>query len=131
MDAKLTLFNATEGLDQSREVEEVADAFAIGLKEKRKRWIAGCDAKQVVGTLAELPERGTLIGAAAREQQGAPGGLAKTAGEEGSGTKLAQNKAHGFGGFDEDPVGIGGLVGVGKTEDEAVVAPEGFNFGAA
>ena len=65
------------------------------------------------------------------QKQGAAGGFAKTAGEEGGGTKLAQDQAHGFGGFDEEPVGIGRLVGVGKAEDEAVVAPEGFDFGTA
>ena len=45
--------------------------------------------------------------------------------------ELAQHQPHGFGGFDEEPVGIGRLVGVGETENEAVVAPERFDLGSA
>ena len=71
------------------------------------------------------------IGAAARQQQRAAGGFAKAAGEEGRGAELAQDQLHGFGRLDEEPVGIGRLVGVREAEDEAVVAPEGFDFRSA
>ena len=122
---------AREGFDERGHVEDVAEAFAIGLEQQRERWIARGDAEQIVGTLAQLPERRAGIGAAARQQQCAAGGFAKAAGEESRGAELAQNELHGFSGFDEEPVGIGRLVGVGKAEDEAVVAPEGFDFRSA
>ena len=131
VDAKLALLDGAQSFDQRGHVEEVAQALAVGLEQQRKRRIARGHAEQIVGALAQLPEGRALIGAPARQQKGAAGGLAKTAGKERGGAELAQDELHGFGGLDEEPVGIGRLVGVGKAEDEAVVAPEGFDFGTA
>ena len=45
--------------------------------------------------------------------------------------ELAEDEVHDFGGLDHEPVGAGRFVGIGEAEDEAVVSPEGFDFGAA
>ena len=78
-----------------------------------------------------MPERRAGIGAAARQQEGAASGFTEAAGEEGGGAELAQDELHGFSRLDEEPVGVGRLVGVREAEDEAVVAPEGFDFRTA
>ncbi len=93
VDAELALLDGAEGFDQRGHVEDVAQALAIGLEQQRKRGVARGDAEQIVGTLAQLPERRALIGAAARQQQRAAGGLAKAAGEESRGAELAQDEA--------------------------------------
>ena len=83
VDAELAMFDAAEGFDERGHVEDVAEAFAIGLQEQRKRRVAGGDREQVVGAFALLPERSAAVGAAARQEQSAAGCLAETAGEEG------------------------------------------------
>ena len=89
MDAELALFDGPQGFKQRRHVEYVAQAFAIGLEQHRKRWIARSHAQQVVGAFAQLPQRGAGIGAAARKEQCSSGGFAKSPGKERRGPKLA------------------------------------------
>ena len=120
-----------QDFNQGGHVKDVAQALAIGLEQQRERGIARGHAEQIVGALAQLPQRRAGIGAAARQQQRAAGSLAKAAGKERRRAELAQHELHGFGRLNEEPVGIGRLVGVGKAEDKAVVAPERFNFRAA
>ena len=51
-----------------REIEDVADALAIGLEKDRERGEARGDGEQIGGAFALLPERSALTGAAAREE---------------------------------------------------------------
>ena len=131
MHAKLTLLDGAQSLDERRHIKDVTQTLTVCLKQQRERRVARCDAQQVIRSLSQLPERRTLIGAAARQQQRAPGGLAKSAREERSRPKLAKNHLHGFGRFNEDPVWIGWLVSIGKAENKPIVAPERFHFRAA
>ena len=55
-------------LDGGGEIEDVADAFAIGLEKDRERGEARGDGEKVGGAFALLPERSALTGAAAREE---------------------------------------------------------------
>ena len=128
MDAELALFDGAQRLDQCGHVEDVAQAFAIGLEEHREAGIAGCYGQQIVGPFALLPERGSSICTAAGQEQGAACGFAKTPGEECRCSQLAQDELHDFGGLDHEPVGGGWFVAVGEAEDEAVVTPEGFDI---
>ena len=127
----MSLFDRAERFNQGRHVEDVAEALAIGLEQQRERRIARGDAQQIVRALAKLPKWRALVGAAARQQQSASRSLAKATGEERGRTELTQNQLHGFGRFDEEPIGIRRLVGIGKTKHESVVAPERFNFRTA
>ncbi len=128
MHAQLPLLDFPQDLDQRRHVEDVAQAFAISLEQQRKRWIARGHAQQVVGALAQLPERRALIGAAARQQQRAACSLAKSPGKQRRRAQLAQHQLHGLGRFNEDPVRIGRLVGIGKTQHKSVIAPQRFDL---
>ena len=56
MNAKLALLDCTEGFDECGHVKNVTQALAVGLKEKREGWVTRCDAKEVIRSLAELPE---------------------------------------------------------------------------
>ena len=78
VDAELPLLDVLEDLDQGRHVEDVAEALAIGLEQERERRIARGDAEQIVGALAQLPERRAGVGAAARQQESAAGGFAES-----------------------------------------------------
>ena len=127
MDAQLALLDGAQGLNEGGHIEDVAQTLAIGLEQQRKRWIARGHAEQIVGALAQLPQRRAGIGAAAGQQQGAARGLAKAAGKERRRSQLAQDKLHGLSRLDQEPIRIGRLVGVRKAQHEAVVAPQGFN----
>ena len=45
MNAKLTLLDAAQGFDKRGHVEDIAEAFAIGLEKEREGWIARGNAK--------------------------------------------------------------------------------------
>ena len=82
MDAELALLNGTQGFNQRLHVEYIAQALAIGLKQQRERRVARRNAEQIVGTLAQLPQRRAGIGATPRQQQRASRSFTKTSGKQ-------------------------------------------------
>ena len=65
------------------------------------------------------------------QQQRAGGGFAEFGGEERGAAQLAQDEVFQLGGRGQEPVGFQRLVAFGQADDEAVVAPHGFDFDAA
>ena len=96
-----------------------------------KDGIARGDGEEIGGAFALLPERGANLGAAAGKQERAGGGFAEFCGEERGGAELANDEDLRGGGIGEKESGIGGRVGVGEAEDEAVVGGHGFDVGTA
>src|SRR6266851_561103 len=67
---------------QRRQVEDILQAFAVGLEDDRERAVAACDLQQALRLEALLPQRRTLVGAAARDQERTCGVLAEAGAEE-------------------------------------------------
>ena len=129
MHAQLALLDGAQSLNQRRHVEDIAQALAIGLKQQRKLRIARSDTEQIVGALAQLPQRRALIGAAARQQQSASGSFAKAARQTArSIPSWRRTSCMASADFDQEPIRIGRLVGIGKAQHEAVIAPERFHL---
>ena len=102
--AKLPLLDGAQSFNERRHVEHVAQALAISFEQQRKRGVPRGHAKQIVGTLAQLPQRRALVGAAARQEQRATRSLAKTPRKQRRRAQLAQHKLHRLGGLDENPI---------------------------
>ena len=113
------------------QIENFADAFAIGFEQHGEARKARGHGQQVGGALALLPERSADAGPAARKQQRAGGGFAEFGGEERGAAELAQDEVLQLGGRGQEPVGFQRFLGFGEADDEAVVAPHGLDFDAA
>src|ERR1700744_446263 len=111
----MALLNGAKSLKKRGHIEDIAEAFAIGLKQQRERWIARGDAEQIVGSLAKLPERRAAADVLARQKERPTSSLAKSASEERSGTELMQDELHDFLRGDEKPIRIGRLFRIRET----------------
>ena len=65
-DAQIPGSNAAQQLLKCGQVENVAQALAIGLEQDREVGVTGCDLEQVVAALPLLPEGSPLARPAAR-----------------------------------------------------------------
>ena len=93
--------------------------------------IARGDSEEIGSAFALLPERGANLGAAAGKKERAGGGFAEFCSEERGGAELADDQELRVGGVGEKESGIGGRVGVGETQNEAVVGGHGFDVGTS
>ena len=130
-DADFAALNGGENVGSGGEIEDIADAFAIGLEKDRERREARSDGEKIGGAFALLPERSALPGAAARQKERARRGFAEFCGEERSRAELLQNELLEFGGIGEKLVGGDFFVAFGNAKDEAVVGPHRFDFESA
>ena len=80
--AHLARANRRHQLVQPVHVEDVAQAFAVGLDQDGKLGVLAGYLQQVMAALALLPERRALTGTAPRQQQRAGGVFAEARGEE-------------------------------------------------
>ena len=80
--ADLAGLDVAHQLGEARNVEDVLEAFADRLQDDRERAELAGHLEQLGGTLALLPQRGALAGAAARQQQRAGGALAEPGREQ-------------------------------------------------
>ncbi len=120
----LARLQVAQQLDQRRQVENVAQALAIGLEDHR-------EAREVLGDLEEalrlqslLPQRCALAGVSPREQQAARRVLAEAGSEQRRAAELGDDQVLNLVGLEQDEVGVGRLVGVGKMDDDPVVGPD-------
>lgn len=67
--AHLAGLDVSHQLCETRDVEDILEAFANGLQDDRERAVLACHFEQLGGALPLLPQRGALSGAAARQQQ--------------------------------------------------------------
>ena len=115
---------------QRRHVEVVAQDFAIGLEQRRKRSEARRDGQEIGGAFALLPQRCPHAGPASREEQRARGGLAKARGEQRRRTELTQHETLDLAGIGQQQRRIGRVLDLREADDEAFVAPHHFDVDA-
>ena len=111
-------------LAERRHVEHVSQAFTSGLQEHRERRVFRRGDQQVGRTLALLPERRSLAGTAAGEQQRACGRLAERAREQRRARQDADDLLLDLVRIEQQIVERDPVLGLGKPDHDAVVAPE-------
>ena len=131
VDLDFLFLDGAENVDEGGHVEGVAKAFAMRFEEHGEGGIARGDSEEIGSAFALLPERGANLGAAAGKEERAGGGFAEFCSEERGGAELADDQELRVGGVGEKESGIGGRVGVGETQNEAVVGGHGFDVGTA
>src|SRR5690606_3708926 len=92
-DEHAPLLHVAQELDQARQIEDVAQALAVGLEEDRKLGIARGDGQQLRALSALRPERRALAGPPPRQEQRASGVLAKARGKEARAGELVDDDA--------------------------------------
>ena len=117
-------------LDQRRNVEHVAQHFAVGLEDHREGAELRGHGEQIGGPLPLLPERRPSAGATAGKEQRARGRLAELRGEERGAAKLPYHQRLGFVRGRQQQRGIGRRFGLGKSDDEPVVGPHRLGVAA-
>ncbi len=111
-------------LGQRGQVEDVAQALAVGLEDDREAGEVPRHLEQALRLESLLPERRAFARVGAGDQQRARGGLAEAGAEQGRVGELADDQVLQLVGLDHDQVGGGRLVGVGEVDDDAVVGPD-------
>ena len=109
---------------QRGQVEDVAQALAVGLEDDREARVLAGDLEQALCLQSLLPERRALARVGARDQQRAGGVLAEAGAEQGGAGELADDQVLELVGLDQDEVGGRRLVGVGQMDDDPVVGPD-------
>ena len=127
---ELARLQPLEDLLQRRQVEDVLQAFAVGLEHDRKGRVAPRDLEQALRLQSLLPERRALAGAAARDQKRPGRVLAEAGAEERALSDLVHDQLLDLVGPDEKLVQRGRLVDVGKVKRDAVVRPDGVRLDA-
>ena len=115
---------------EAGEVEDVAQALAVGLEDHREVPVALGHLEQGLGLQPLLPQRRALARVGARDEQGAGGVLAEAGAEQGAAGQLAHDEVLELVGVDEHELGPGRLVGVGQVDDDPVVGPDGVGLEA-
>ena len=92
MDRDLATRHAAQDLAERRQIEDVGQAFAVGLDKDRETAVARRHGQQVRRTLALLPQRRARPGSSAREEQGAGRVLPEVAREERRSRQLADDE---------------------------------------
>ena len=111
-------------LRQRGQVEDVAQALAVGLEDDREAGMVAGDLEQALRLQPLLPERRALARVGARDQQRAGGVLAEAGAEQGGAGELGDDQVLELVGLDQDEVGGRRLVGVGEVDDDPVVGPD-------
>ena len=109
---------------QSRQVEDVLKAFAIGLEDNRERAVALRDLEQALRLQPLLPERRALAGPAPRDEQGPRGVLPEPRAEERASAELGHDELLDLVRVDDQLVGGRRRVRVREVDGDAVVRPE-------
>ena len=109
---------------QRGQVEDVAQALAVGLEDDREAGEVARDLEQALRLQPLLPERRALAGVGARDQQRAGGVLAEAGAEQRRAGELGDDQVLELVGLDQDQVGGRRLVGVGEVDDDPVVGPD-------
>ena len=122
--AELARVQLAQQLGQRGQVEDVAQALAVGLEDDREAGEVPRHLEQALRLQPLLPERRALAGVGARDQQRARGVLAEAGAEQGRAGELADDQVLDLVGVDQDQVGGRRLVGVGEVDDDAVVGPD-------
>ncbi len=108
-------------VDQPGQVEDVAQALAVGLEDDREVVVLLGHLEQRLGLEPLLPERRALAGTSAGDQQ-SPGGVLSEAGAEQSRAgELGHDPVLELVGFDQHEVDVRRLLGVGQVDDDPVV----------
>ena len=122
--AELARVQVAQQLGQRGQVEDVAQALAVGLEDDREAGEVAGDLEQALRLQPLLPERRALARVGARDQQRAGGVLAEAGAEQGGAGELGDDQVLELVGLDHDQVGGGRLVGVGEVDDDPVVGPD-------
>ncbi len=125
--ADLLRGDAPEQIHEAGQVEDVAQALAVGLQEQRERAVARGDREQVGRLLARGPERRALPGMPPRQEQRAAGVLAEARGEDRGGAEAADEEVLDLVGGGEEGRHVGRLLGSREAEDHAVVGPDALD----
>ena len=121
---ELARVELAQQLGQRGQVEDVAQALAVGLEDDREAGEVARDLEQALRLQPLLPERRALAGVGAGDQQRAGGVLAEVGAEQRRAGELADDQVLELVGLDQDEVGGRRLVGVGEVDDDAVVGPD-------
>src|SRR5438270_5837296 len=113
---------------QSRQVEYVSQALAVGLQHYRELAIGLGDLEQGLRLQPLLPQRGPLPGVGAGKEQRAGRVLAEARAEESRRTELADDQLLELLRVDQHEVRGRRLVGVGEVYDDPVVRPDGVGL---
>src|SRR5216684_4154557 len=125
--AQLRLAEELQNLDQRRNIEDIAQNLAVGLQDDRKRSELRSDLQQIVGPLPLLPQRRAALRPVTRKQKSARSGLAKFRREKRARAELPDHQLLDFFDIRHHQLGARWQIGFRKTDDEAVVAPHGFD----
>ena len=128
--AELAAVQPAQHLLEAAEVEDVAQALAVGLEDHREVAVALGHLEQGLGLQPLLPQRRALARVGARDEQGAGGVLAEAGAEQRAAGQLAHDELLELVGVDEHELGPGRLVGVGQVDDDPVVGPDGVGLEA-
>ncbi len=109
---------------QRGQVEDVAQALAVGLEDDREAGEVLGDLEQALRLQALLPQRCPLAWIGTRDQQRSGGVLPEPSAEQRRSRQLGDDQVLQLVGFDQHQVGRRGLVGIGKVDDDAVVGPD-------
>ena len=115
-----------QDLAERRQVEDVAQALAIGLDQDREAAIAAGDGQQVRRPLALLPERRARPGPTTRQEQGPGRVLAEPAGEQGGRGQLPDDEVLELVGIREEQRfdAIEWRIALRQPDRDAVVRPD-------
>ena len=132
VDRDVTAGDAGQDLAQRRQVEDVAQALAVGLDEDREAAVARGDREQVGGPLALLPERRPGPRPAARQEQGPCRVLAEAAGEQRRRRHLPDDQVLDLVGLGEEQRldAVEWRVALGQPDGDAVVGPDRLDLEA-
>jgi len=127
-DANLAASHVGQRADESRHVEEVAQALPIGFEQDRERSVPRRHGEEVRRPLALLPQRRAHAGTALRQQQRSRRVLAELCGEERRRAELPHHERLDFVRIGQQEPRFRRHVDIGKADHEAVVSPQGFDF---
>ena len=111
-------------LDQSRDVEHVAQALSVGLENDREFPVFLRDFKERLRLQPLLPQRRAPAGPRARDQQRAGRVLAEARAEQRARGQLGDDGVLDLVRLEHDQVGARRVLGVGQVDDDPVVGPD-------
>jgi hypothetical protein len=109
---------------QRRQVEHVLEALAVRLEHDREARVLARDLQQALRLQPLLPERRALAGPPPRDQQRTRGVLAEARPEQRRLPHLGEQQLVELGRVEQQQVGRGRRVGIGKVERDSVVRPD-------
>ena len=127
----LAAADAGGDLHEPRQVEDVAQALAVGLEHDREGRVARGHLQQVVGALPLHPERRPLARPAPRQEKRPGRRLPEARGEEARAPELADHEVLDLLGLGQEVRGLRRALALGQAEDDPVVAPDRLDLGLA